>query len=53
MWNKVKKVMVSPLAGSVAAGVAGGLLLMEGLDMYGGIAVGMGIMMFWKAARGK
>jgi len=51
--DKIKKVMMSPLTGSVAAAVAGGLLLMEGLDMYGGMAIGMGVMMFWKAARGK
>ena len=35
------------------AGLAGGLLLMEKLDMYGGIAIGIAIMMFMKAARSK
>ena len=51
--DKIKKVMMSPLVGSVMAGIAGGLLLIEKLDMYGGIAIGMAIMMFMKAARGK
>jgi len=51
--DKIKKVMTSPLVGSAMAGVAGGLLLMEKLDMYGGIAIGIAIMMFMKAARGK
>jgi hypothetical protein len=51
--DKIKKVMMSPLVGSVMAALAGGLLLIEKLDMYGGIAIGMAIMMFMKAARGK
>ncbi len=51
--DKIKKVMMSPLVGSVLAGVTGGLLLMEKLDMYGGIAIGIAIMMFMKAAKSK
>ncbi len=51
--DKIKKVMTSPLVGSAMAGLAGVLLLMEKLDMYGGIAIGIAIMMFMKAARGK
>jgi len=51
--DKIKKIMMSPLVGSAMAGVSGGLLLMEGLDMYGGIAIGAAVMMFMKAARGK
>ena len=51
--DKIKKVMTSPLVGSAMAGLAGGLLLMEKLDMYGGIAIGVAIMMFMKAAKGK
>jgi len=48
--DKIKKIMMSPLVGSAMAGLAGGLLLMEKLDMYGGIAIGIAIMMFMKAA---
>jgi len=49
MKDKIKKVVTSPLLMSAIAGLVGGLLLADGNDMYGGIAIGIGIMVFLKA----
>jgi len=49
MKDKIKKVVTSPLLMSAAAGLVGGLLLVDGNDMYGGIAIGVGIMLFLNA----
>jgi hypothetical protein len=49
MKDKIKKVVTSPLFMSAIAGLVGGLLLADGNDMYGGIAVGVGVMLFLNA----
>ncbi|HJO96296.1 MAG TPA: hypothetical protein QF753_23120 [Victivallales bacterium] len=47
--EKIKNVVTSSLFMASIAGVVGGLLLADGNDMYGGIAIGIGIMVFLKA----
>jgi len=49
MKEKIKNIVTSPLFMALSAGVVGGLLLADGNDMYGGIAIGIGIMVFLKA----
>lgn len=49
---KVLAIVKSSLFMAALAGLCGLLLLLEGNDMYGGIAVGVGLMLFLKAVRG-
>jgi len=52
MIQKIGKVVKSPLFMSAIAGVVGGLLIADGNDMYGGISVGVAMMLFLNAFRG-
>jgi len=52
MMQKIGKVVKSPLFMSAIAGVVGGLLIADGNDMYGGISVGIAIVLFLNAFRG-
>ena len=52
MIQKIGKVVKSPLFMSAIAGVVGGLLIADGNDMYGGISVGIAIVLFLNAFRG-
>ena len=52
MIQKIGKVVKSPLFMSAIAGVVGGILIADGNDMYGGISVGVAMMLFLNAFRG-
>ena len=51
MMQKIGKVVKSPLFMSAIAGVIGGLLIADGNDMYGGISIGVAIVLFLNAFR--
>tara|TARA_R110002051_G_scaffold313294_1_gene389272 strand:- start:529 stop:687 length:159 start_codon:yes stop_codon:yes gene_type:complete len=47
--DKIKKIITSPLFMALLSGLVGGLLLADGNDMYGGISIGIGIVLFLNA----